>query len=79
MKSKNIENIFISAPENVAWLLNLRGRDNPNSPVPNSKIILTNKKKIYFFSCPKKIYTMKKIKFYKNFIFCEYSKFSKII
>ena len=54
MKSKNIENIFISAPENVAWLLNLRGRDNPNSPVPNSKIILTNKKKIYFFPVLKK-------------------------
>ena len=29
IKSKNIENIFISAPENVAWLLNLRGKDKP--------------------------------------------------
>ena len=44
MKSKNIENIFISAPENVAWLLNLRGKDNPHSPIPNCKIILTKKK-----------------------------------
>ena len=32
IKSKNIDNIFISAPENVAWLLNLRGKDNPFSP-----------------------------------------------
>ena len=72
IKSQNIENIFISAPENVAWLLNLRGKDNPNSPIPNSKIILTNKKKIIFFSCPKKIFKMKKNKLYKNFIFCEY-------
>ena len=27
-----VDNLFISAPENVAWLLNLRGKDNPNSP-----------------------------------------------
>jgi len=79
IKLQNIENIFISAPENVAWLLNLRGKDNPNSPIPNSKIILTKKKKIFFFSCPKKIYKMKKNKFYKDFTFCEYKKFSKII
>ena len=79
IKSQNIENIFISAPENVAWLLNLRGKDNPNSPIPNSKIILTNKKKIIFFSCPKKILKMKKNKLYKNFIFCEYKNFSPII
>ena len=76
---KNIHNIFISAPENVAWLLNLRGKDNPNSPIPNSKIILTNKKDIFFFSCPKKIYLMKKNKKYKKFKFYIYEDFSKII
>jgi Xaa-Pro aminopeptidase len=79
INSQNIENIFISAPENVAWLLNLRGKDNPNSPIPNSKIILTNKKKLFFFSCPKKIYKMKKNKSYKNFIFCEYKNFPNIV
>ena len=79
MRSKNVDNIFISAPENVAWLLNLRGKDNPHSPIPNCKIILTNKKKIYFFSCPKKIFLMKKDKNYKRFIFCSYKDFSKII
>ena len=55
MKSKNIDNIFISAPENVAWLLNIRGKDSPNSPIPNCKIILTNNKKIYFFHVQKKL------------------------
>ena len=79
IKSHNIENIFISSPENVAWLLNLRGKDNPNSPIPNCKIILTNKKKIYFFSCPKKIDQIKKNKKYKSLIFCAYKDFSKII
>ena len=79
IKSNNIENIFISSPENVAWLLNLRGKDGPNSPIPNCKIILTNKKKIYFFSCPKKINQIKKHKQYKNLIFSNYRDFSEII
>ena len=65
--------------ESLAWLLNLRGKDNPNSPIPNSKKILSKKKKIIFFSCPKKIFKKKKNKLYKNFIFCEYKNFSKII
>ena len=79
MKSKNIDNIFISAPENVAWLLNIRGKDNPNSPIPNCKIILTNNKKIFFFSCPKKINVIKKHKDYKKITFCTYPEFTKII
>ena len=79
IKLNNIENIFISSPENVAWLLNLRGKDGPNSPIPNCKIILTNKKKIYFFSCPKKISQIKKSKQYENLIFSNYKDFSKII
>ena len=79
IKSNNIENIFISSPENAAWLLNLRGKDGPNSPIPNCKIILTDKKKIYFFSCPKKISQIKKSKQYKNLIFSNYKNFFKII
>ena len=79
MKSRNIDNIFISAPENVAWLLNIRGKDNPHSPIPNCKIILTKTKKIFFFSCPKKIKKIKKHYDYKKIIFCIYQDFSKII
>tara|TARA_Y100000996_G_scaffold412904_1_gene400018 strand:+ start:160 stop:1899 length:1740 start_codon:yes stop_codon:yes gene_type:complete len=79
IKSKNIDNIFISAPENVAWLLNLRGKDSPFSPIPNCKIILTKSKKIYFFSCPLKIKNIKKIIPYNKFKFYEYKDFSKII
>ena len=79
MKSKNINNIFISAAENVAWLLNIRGKDNPHSPIPNCKIILTNKKKIFFFSCPKKIKKIKKINDYKKITFCTYQVFLKTL
>ena len=33
--------LFVSAPENVAWILNIRGGDSPNSPVPVSYTHLT--------------------------------------
>ena len=79
IQSQKIDNIFISAPENVAWLLNIRGRDNPNSPIPNCKLILTKNKKMYFFSCPKKISKIKKVGEYKNLKFCEYKDFFKVI
>ena len=36
----NSDYIFITAPENVAWTLNIRGHDNPNSPIPNSRLII---------------------------------------
>ena len=47
--------LFITAPENVAWLLNLRGRDNPHSPIPNCRLILKNNKEIYLFVNKSKI------------------------
>ena len=47
LKTKKTDYIFISAPENVAWILNIRGGDSPNSPVPNSRLIISKKKKFY--------------------------------
>ena len=47
--------LFITAPENVAWLLNLRGRDNPHSPIPNCRIVLKNNSEIYLFVNKSKI------------------------
>jgi len=74
-----IDNIFISAPENVAWLLNIRGFDNPNSPIPNCRIILTKKKEVFFFSDLNKIKKIKKNPIYKKFSFFDFSNFAKII
>ena len=54
--SKNKTDLqLITAPENVAWLLNLRGSDSEFSPIPNSYLILSNKNKVYFFCDLKKI------------------------
>ena len=42
--------LFVTAPENVAWILNIRGNDNPNSPIPNCRLIIDKKKKLYLIS-----------------------------
>ena len=54
LKKDGSDHIFVSAPENVAWLLNIRGRDNPYSPIPNCRIILDTKGHVNFFSDIKK-------------------------
>ena len=50
LKKNKSDYIFISAPENVAWILNIRGGDSPNSPVPNSRLIISKTKKIFLIS-----------------------------
>ena len=50
LKKVKADYLFITAPENVAWLLNIRGNDNPNSPIPNCHLIITKEKKIFLFT-----------------------------
>ena len=50
LKKNNADYIFITAPENVAWILNIRGGDGPNSPVPNSRLIIHKTRKILLIS-----------------------------
>ena len=47
LKSKKADYLFISAPENVAWLMNIRGFDSPTSPIPNSRLLINRNKKIF--------------------------------
>jgi Xaa-Pro aminopeptidase len=61
LKKKKINIHFVSAPENIAWLLNIRGRDSKYSPLPNSYLTLDDKQKINFFCDLRKI--DKKIKY----------------
>jgi len=46
---------FISASENLAWLLNLRGNDSEFTPIPNGYLTLDNKKNVNFFCNLKKV------------------------
>jgi Xaa-Pro aminopeptidase len=50
LKKNKSDYLFISAPENVAWTLNIRGRDDPNTPMPNSRLIVGRTKKIYLIA-----------------------------
>ena len=55
LKENKADFQFVSASENVAWLLNLRGSDSEFTPIPNSYLILNNNKNIYFFCDLKKV------------------------
>ena len=51
---KQYDLLFVSAPENVSWILNIRGNDNLFSPVANARLLIdkgrldlfTNRKKL---------------------------------
>ena len=55
LKKNKADNLFVTAPENVAWILNIRGGDGPNSPVPNSRLIINKSKKIFLITEPYKV------------------------
>ena len=79
IKKKKSDNMFVSAPENVAWLLNIRGGDNPNSPIPNARLIMDKNKKIYFFSDLDKIKKIKKKLNYKKIKFFSFEDFYEVL
>jgi Xaa-Pro aminopeptidase len=54
LKKNKADNLFVTAPENVAWILNIRGGDGPNSPLPNSRLIINKSKKIFLITEPYK-------------------------
>ena len=66
LKKNKCDYIFISAPENVAWTLNVRGGDGPNSPIPNSRLIVSKSKKILLISNLKKCKQLLKNKIIKK-------------
>ncbi len=50
LKKNKSDYLFVSAPENVAWTLNIRGADSPNSPMPNSRLLISRAKEIFLVS-----------------------------
>jgi Xaa-Pro aminopeptidase len=54
LKKNKADNLFVTAPENVAWILNIRGSDGPDSPIPNSRLIINKSKKIFLITEPYK-------------------------
>ena len=79
LKNNKSDYLFISAPENVAWILNIRGWDCPNSPIPNSRLIISKTKKIFFISESKKVKKIIKEKIIKIDQLIDINDFSKKI
>ena len=50
LKLNKTDYLFVSAPENVAWVLNIRGSDNPNSPIPNCRLIIGKNKELFLIT-----------------------------
>ena len=70
LKKKGADFQLITASENNAWLLNIRGQDSEFSPVPHSYILLDKQKNLKFFCDTEKISGnfkryFKKIKFFE--------------
>ena len=55
LKSNKVDYLFVSAPENVAWTLNIRGSDNPNSPIPNCRLIIGKNKELFLITQKEKV------------------------
>ncbi len=79
LKKNKSDYIFISAPENVAWILNIRGHDSPNSPIPNSRLIISKTKKLLLICRREKCKKLVKKKVLKTSQILNIDKFAKKI
>ena len=75
---KKINYLYVSASENVNWLLNIRGKDLPNSPLANCKMIISARGKSFIITNLSKASYLNKTEF-KNIFFCKENYFFRII
>jgi Xaa-Pro aminopeptidase len=73
-----VDYLLVTAPENIAWILNIRGHDSTFSPIPNARLLMNKNGDIHFFANPKKITIIKK-SLPKKIIFHEENKIEKIL
>jgi len=60
LSKNNVDYLLVTAPENVAWILNIRGYDSSYSPIPNARLLVSKKGGADLFANPKKIIKIKK-------------------
>ena len=78
MLKNKVDYLYSSACENVNWLLNIRGKDLPNSPVINCKILITCRGKLFLFINKHKLTNFIKRNL-KRVVFCEENKLLETI
>ena len=71
LRKKKIDYLLVTAPENVAWILNIRGFDSSFSPIPNARLLMKSNGNMYLFSKSKKVTKIKKKKIKKIKFFDE--------
>ncbi|MCU6670129.1 aminopeptidase P family protein [Enterobacteriaceae bacterium H4N4] len=54
LAEQHVDYLAITQPDNIAWLLNVRGSDIPTSPVPNSFALLGGDGAVEWFVTPEK-------------------------
>ena len=64
LNKNKIDLLLVTAPENVAWVLNIRGYDSLYSPIPNTRLIISKSGGVFLFADLKK--TQKLNKFLKD-------------
>ena len=79
INKNKIDNLYISSGENVCWLLNIRGKDLPNSPVANFQAIITKTKNIILLGGIKKLKNLEKKFLNEKIRFFEKDKFFEIL
>lgn len=70
LQEKNIDAFLVTALDNIAWLLNIRGNDIPCNPLSLSKLIIKANGDVYWFIDEQKTKSVKdylsEINFYKE-------------
>ena len=55
LKTKGLDAVVLTAPDSIAWLLNIRGRDVPCTPVSLGFVVLHATGGVEFFTNPRKM------------------------
>ena len=79
LKFKKADYLFISSPENVAWLMNIRGYDSPTSPIPNCRLLINRKKNIFLIADKEIVSQIVKEKKFKKKQIIDPNKFGKFV
>jgi len=74
--NNKVNYLLVTAPENVAWILNIRGYDSEFSPIPNARLLISSRGDIDLFSQLEKVIKIKK-NFSKQIKFHDESKIEK--
>ena len=77
IKLNKADYLFVTAPENIAWLLNIRGQDTDYSPLPNSHAFIGKNKEVILFCDLRKI--NRTVKLNKKIKICNFDQLPSFI